>query len=119
LFEPADIDTTTVEMLQDIRELYAFDVVLSGRPDPVWKRTFERVWKESRYLGKLDAVVLEESIRFICRQKQGMEDYLYLIESRIKETNQRMEAYWQRRGVRVERLVYQRYPTTFRPIGTF
>lgn len=117
LFEPADIDTTSIEMLPDNRELFAFQVTLSGSPDMLWKQTFEQVWQESRYLGKLDARVLESSIRFICRQSQGMEDYLYLIESRIEATNMRMQSYWERLGVRVERLKYQHYPTTFIPLG--
>ena len=114
LYEPADIDTTSIEMLRD--GLYAFQITLSGSPDPLWRRAFDQVWKESRYLWKLDAVVLEESVRFICRQSQGMEDYLFLIESRIEATNRRMQVYWDRQGVRVERLKYQRYPTTFIPL---
>jgi hypothetical protein len=117
LYEPADIDSTSVEMLPDNRELFAFQVTLSGSPDNLWKQTFELVWRESRYLGKLDAVVLKDSIRFICRQSQGMEDYLYLIESRIEATNLRMQAYWECQGVQVERLKYQHYPSTFIPLG--
>ncbi len=117
LYEPADIDTTRIEMLSDNQDLFAFQVMLSGSPDALWKQTFEQVWKESRYFGKLDAIVLENSIRFICRQSQGMEDYLYLIESRIEATNTRMQAYWENLGVRVERINYQHYPSTYIPLG--
>ena len=117
LYEPADIDTTGIEMLPDSPELFAFPVVLSGTPDPVWAKTFEQVWKESRYLNKLAARVIGDRIRFVCHQKQGMEDYLYLIESRISETNRRMEAYWTQRGIAVEWLKYQHYPSTFQPIA--
>jgi hypothetical protein len=117
LYEPADIDSTSIEMLPDNRALFAFQVTLSGSPDPLWKQTFEHVWKESRYLGKLDARVLEDSIRFICSQSQGMEDYLYLIESRIEATNVRMQAYWDSLGIHAERLKYQRYPPTFIPLS--
>jgi len=117
LYEPADIDTTRIEMLPQAPELFAFPVVLSGEPDPVWAKTFEQVWKESRYLNKLAAKVTEDRIRFVCSQKQGMEDYLYLIESRIEETNRRMQTYWKSQGVRVERLKYQHYPSTFQPFA--
>lgn len=117
LFEPSDIDTTQVEMLPDAPELFAFPVVLSGQPDLLWAKTFDRVWKECRYLNKLAAEVREDRIRFICSQKQGMEDYLYLIESRIEETNRRVEAHWRERGEPVERLKYQHYPETFRPFA--
>ncbi|MCA9415962.1 MAG: hypothetical protein KC917_06820 [Candidatus Omnitrophica bacterium] len=117
LYEPADIDTTQIEMLPDAPELFAFPVVLSGEPDPVWAKTFEQVWKECRYLNKLAATVRGDRIRFICSQKQGMEDYLYLIESRIAETNRRVEAYWKKQGARVERLKYEHYPSSFRPFA--
>ena len=117
LFEPADIDTTQIEMLSDSPDLFAFPVVLSGEPDPVWIKTFEQVWKESRYLTKLAASVANDRIRFVCSQQQGMEDYLYFIESRIAETNRRMEAYWTEQGARVERLKYEHYPSTFQPFA--
>lgn len=117
LFEPADIDTTSIEMLPDDPPLYAFRIRLSGTPDNVWIRTFNEVWKRTRYLAKLDARVQRESIRFICRQSQGMEDYLYFIESRIEATNQIVEAYWHQQGVPVERLKYQALPDGFRPLN--
>ena len=117
LLEPADIDSTRIEMLSDHPDLFAFQVVLSGKPDPVWERTFYQVWKESRYLGKLDATLIEDRIRFICSQSQQIEDYLYFIESRIEETNRRMEDYWKRCGRPVKRIRYEHYPSTFRPIG--
>lgn len=116
LYEPGDIDSASVEMLPDSPHLYAFQVVLSGEADPLWRRTFERVWKESRYLGKLDALVTGDRVRFICSQRQGMADYLYLIESRIRETNRRMEEYWNGRGVSTVTLRYQHYPTSFIPL---
>lgn len=119
LLDPVDVDSFSVELLADLPGFFAFDVRLSGNPDPIWKRTFERVWKESRYMNKLDAVVLEETIRFICSQKQGMEDYLYLIESRITVVNREMKKYWEERGVPVQTARYLRYPASFRPIGTF
>jgi hypothetical protein len=118
LFEPVDVDTTSVEMLADLPDLYAFEVVLSGCPDPLWKRVFEDLWKRSRYLNKYDAVVLEESIRFICAKGQGMEDYLYLIESRIRAANEIVRCYWEKCGVEAILKKYQRYPLTFLPIGT-
>lgn len=116
LYEPGDIDSTSVEMLPDMPCLYAFQVVLSGQADPLWRTTFDRVWKESRYLGKLDALVIGDRIRFICSQRQGMTDYLYLIESRIRETNRRMEAYWKDKGLSTVTLRYQHYPTSFIPL---
>ena len=119
LYEPADIDATSIEMLDRDPKLFAFRVTLSGTPDEVWRRAFDRVWKESRYLYKLDAIVVGEGIRFICRESQGMEDYLYFIESRIEAANRIVEAYWNAAGVRVKRLKYERYPSTFRPIGVF
>ena len=117
LYEPADIDTTRIEMLPDAPELFAFPVVLSGEPDPLWAKTFEQVWKESRYLNKLAAKVQGDRIRFVCSQKQGMEDYLYLIESRIEETNRRITNYAAIVGARIERLKYEHYPSTFRPFA--
>jgi len=119
LYEPADIDTTCIEMLERDPKLFAFRVTLSGTPDEVWRRAFDRVWKESRYLYKLDALVAGEGIRFICRESQGMEDYLYFIESRIEGANRIVEAYWNGAGVRVKRLKYEHYPTTFKRIGVF
>jgi len=119
LYEPADIDSSKVEMLPDNRALFAFRVVLSGTPDPLWARTFEEIWKESRYLNKLDARVIGETIRFICKQSQGMEDYLFLIESRIEATNKRMEQYWESAGFEVKRLKYHHYPESFVPFGVF
>lgn len=119
LFEPADIDTTCIEMLERDPKLFGFRVKLSGSPDEIWKRTFDRLWKQSRYLYKLDATVSGDGIRFICRESQGMEDYLYFIESRIEATNKAVEAYWNAEGVPVKRLKYEHYPTTFKPIGVF
>lgn len=118
LFTPADLDTTSIEILPDNPELFAFRVILSGSPDPLWSRTFDQVWKESYYLNKFSALVLEDSIRFICYQKQGIEDYLFLIESRIEATNQIMERYWQELGVDVQRLSYQHFPESFIPIAS-
>lgn len=119
LYEPADIDTTQIEMLEREPKIFGFRVVLSGTPDEVWRRAFDRVWKESRYLSKLDAVVSGDGIRFICRESQGIEDYLFFIESRIEAANRVAEAYWTSEGVPVKRLQYERYPATFRPIGVF
>ena len=102
LFDPIDIDTLSVELMQDDPGLFAFQVILSGEPDLLWRLTFDLVWKESRYLGKLGATVQDDTIRFVCRQSQGIEDYLYFIECRIGETNRRMRRFWTARGVRVE-----------------
>ena len=117
LYEPGEIESTSVEVLPDNPALFAFQVVLSGEPDRVWKRTFDQVWKDSRHLGKLDALVLTDSIRFICRESQGIEDYLFLIESRIEATNRRMEDYWNSQGRAVRRREYRPYPLGFMPIG--
>jgi hypothetical protein len=119
LFEPGDVDTSRVEMLPDNPSLFAFWVVLSGSPDPLWIRTFYQVWKESRYLNKLESEVIGESIRFICFQSQGVEDYLYFIEQRIEETNRRMRAHWDSLGVPTKTLKYEKFPQSFVPIGIF
>ncbi|MCG3199997.1 MAG: hypothetical protein HUU16_02930 [Candidatus Omnitrophica bacterium] len=116
LYEPGDIDSASVEMLPDSPALYAFQVVLSGEADPLWRRAFDQVWRESRYLGKLDALVVGDRIRFICSQRQGMTDYLYLIESRIRETNRRMEAHWRAKRIPTKTLRYQHYPSSFIPL---
>ncbi|GMV66948.1 MAG: hypothetical protein KJ050_11715 [Candidatus Omnitrophica bacterium] len=118
LYTPADLDPTSVEMLADNPALFSFRVILSGTPDPLWVRTFDRIWKESRYLDKLSAGIQGDSIRFICHQKQGIEDYLFLIESRIEATNRIMERYWQELGVTAERLLYRHFPESFIPIAS-
>lgn len=115
LYEPVDIDSTRIEILPG--DLFAFQVTLSGSPDVMWRKTFDQVWKESRYLGKLDALVLENSIRFVCRQDQGIEAYLYLIESRVEATNEQMRVYWESQGICVERIKHQQYPASYIPLG--
>lgn len=115
LFEPVDIDTGSIEILTE--DLFAFQVLLSGSPDGLWRRAFDQVWKESRYPGKLDAVVLEHSIRFICQQSQAIDRYLYLIESRIQAANARIKAYWESHGIPAKPLDYKSQPPTFIPIG--